>query len=86
MPLVRRDTFTGVEGVDYVKFTLHGKDVKSETALRSALDIIFKEDGKSSEYYACHVNLERYEIYSWEKKNILQELVESKDAGVDSRL
>ncbi|QGI71127.1 hypothetical protein CEK26_003464 [Fusarium fujikuroi] len=63
MPLVGRDTFTGVEGDDYLKFTFRGKD----TALKSALDIIFKGDGNSGEYYTCHVDLERYDIFSWEK-------------------
>lgn len=67
MPLVGRNTFTGVEGVDYFKSTLCRKYVKGETALKSALDIIFKGDGKSGEYYTCHVDLERYDIFSWEK-------------------
>ncbi|RKK09373.1 hypothetical protein BFJ63_vAg14236 [Fusarium oxysporum f. sp. narcissi] len=84
MPLVGRDTFTGVEGVDYFKITIGGKSIKSETSLKSGLDIIFKGAGKSSEYYACHVDLERYEIFSWEKKDILTELVGLKNAGIDS--
>ncbi|KAG5758543.1 hypothetical protein H9Q72_013316 [Fusarium xylarioides] len=84
MPLVKRDTFTGVEGVDYFKVTIGGKKIKDENALKSGLDTIFNEAGKSGEYYCCHVDLNHYDIYSWEQKDVLRELYRLRDAGIDS--
>ncbi|PNP84133.1 hypothetical protein FNYG_02821 [Fusarium nygamai] len=84
MPLVKRDTFTGVEGVDYFKVTIGGRKIKNEDALKSGLDTIFKEAGKSGEYYCCHVDLHHYDIYSWEKKDVLRELYGLKESGIDS--
>jgi hypothetical protein len=83
MPLVNRDTFTGVEGVDYFKVTIGGKKMKNEFALKTGLDTVFKEAGKPGEYYCCQVNLQHWDIYSWEQKDVLKELYGLKEAGMD---
>ncbi|KAF5575837.1 hypothetical protein FPCIR_12976 [Fusarium pseudocircinatum] len=84
MPIVKRDTFTGVEGVDYLKVTIGGRKIKNEDSFKSGLDAIFKEAGKAGEYACQHVDLHHYDIYSWEKKDVLRELKLLKEAGTDS--
>nr|RBR01191.1 hypothetical protein FVER53263_20801 [Fusarium verticillioides] len=84
MPLVKMETFTGVEGVDYFKVTIGGRKIKDEFALKSGLDTIFNEAGKSGEYACCHVDLRHWDIYSWDQKDVLKELYGLKDAGMDS--